>query len=179
VPYTGISIGWGGWPDKVKLPAQPNYSNGNTLSNNLIFDHMQVLNDGAAIYTNGITGSSLAGGEHITGNLFHDQTGKGHVIYTDNGAGYITITGNGVYSTGAANAWGSRHTDYTANDGNYDPLDIENNYWQNGSADGSAKKVTLRNNHAITDAGGVPASIVADAGIEKSFAGILTWHPAA
>jgi hypothetical protein len=140
---------------------------------------MQLLNDGAAIYTNGITGSSLAGGEHITGNLFHDQTGAGHVIYTDNGASYITITGNGVYSTGAANAWGSKHVDYTANDGNYDPLDIENNYWQNGSADSSSKKVVLKNNHSITGASGVPASIVANAGIEKSYAAILNWKPAA
>jgi hypothetical protein len=179
VPYTGISIGWGGWPDKVKLPAQPNYSNNNTLSNNLIFDHMQLLNDGAAIYTNGITGSSLATGEHITGNLFHDQTGKGHVIYSDNGASYLTITGNGVYSTGAANAWGSNHVDYTANDGNNDPLDIENNYWQNGAKDSSSKKVVLKNNHAITGASGVPASIVANAGIEKSYADILKWRPAA
>ncbi|HEY4460304.1 MAG TPA: right-handed parallel beta-helix repeat-containing protein [Pseudonocardiaceae bacterium] len=60
LPYTGISVGWGGWPDKVKLPAEPNYSHGNAFTDNLIFDHMSVLSDGGGIYTNGITGTSLA-----------------------------------------------------------------------------------------------------------------------
>ena len=73
VPYSGISVGWGGWPDKVKLPAEPNYSHGNAFTDNLIYDHMSVLSDGGGIYTNGITGTSLATGEHITGNLIHDN----------------------------------------------------------------------------------------------------------
>ncbi len=129
--YSAVSIGWGGWPDKEKMAAQPNFSHDNTLSNNLIFNHMQLLNDGAGIYTNGITGSSLSNGEHITGNVIHDQMGAGHVIYTDNGATDVTITGNGIYNTGSADAWASRHVDYTANNGNYDATDVENNYWEN------------------------------------------------
>jgi hypothetical protein len=76
---------------------------------NLVFDHMTVLGDGAGIYTNGSTGTSLSTGEHLTGNLIHDQiSSKGHGIYTDNGASYITVTGNAEYAI-AADVWGSDH----------------------------------------------------------------------
>jgi hypothetical protein len=36
--YTAISLGWGGWPDKISVPATPNYSNNNVVSHNVI-DH--------------------------------------------------------------------------------------------------------------------------------------------
>ncbi len=134
----------------MKIKAEPNYSNNNTLSDNLIFDHMQLLADGAGIYTNGNAGPNMAGGEKITGN--------------------------GLYN--AALAWGSKHTDYTLNKGTYDPLDIENNYWENGSADYNQKSVVIKNNHTITDAGGIPASIRTNAGLEAAYADILGWTPA-
>ena len=67
--YTAISLGWGGWPDKIGQPATPNYSNDNVVADNLIENPMQMLADGGAIYTQGITGSSLANGEQITGNV--------------------------------------------------------------------------------------------------------------
>lgn len=176
--YTAVSIGWGGWPDKEKKPAQPNFSHDNAISNNLIFDHMQQLNDGGAIYTQGITGSSLANGEHVSGNLIHDQTGKGHVIYTDNGCTDESILGNGIYNTGPANAWASRHTDYTANNGNFDATDVENNYWENPANVTTGKGVTVANNHVITSASQIPTSIVNNAGLEAAFQGILNWQPA-
>ncbi len=177
VPYTAISVGWGGWPDKVKLPAEPNSSHGNLFSDNLIFDHMSFLGDGGAIYTNGITGSTLADGEHITGNLIHDQLStKGHGIYTDNGSSYITITGNAEYNI-AANVWGSKHTNYTLNNGTYDPLDIEGNYWTNGPAPYNAKAVLIKNNTNITSSSQIPASIVANAGIQPPYTSILSWKP--
>ena len=178
LPYTGISVGWGGWPDKVKLPAEPNYSNHNLFSDNLIYNHMSVLADGGAIYTNGITGSSLTNGEHITGTLVHDQIATaGHGLYTDNGSSYITITGNGEYNI-AATVWGSKHTNYTLNNGTYDPLDIEGNYWTNGPAAYNAKSVLIKNNTNITSASQIPASITNNAGLESSFKSILNWQPA-
>ena len=178
LPYTGISVGWGGWPDKVKLPALPNYSHHNLFQDNLVFDHMSVLADGGAIYTNGITGSSLADGEHITGTLVHDQiSATGHGLYTDNGSSYITITGNGEYNI-AATVWGSKHTNYTLDNGTYDPLDIEGNYWTNGPADSTAKSVLIKNNTDITGASQIPASITANAGLEAGFRSILSWQPA-
>ena len=177
-PYTAISIGWGGWPDKVKLPAEPNYSHGNNIANNLIFNDMSDLSDGGGIYTQGITGSSLATGEHVTGNVIHDSAATaGHSIYTDNGASYITITGNAEYNIGS-NVWGSNHTNYTLNNGTYDPLDIENNYWTKGPANYDAKSVRIANNHNITSPSQIPSSITAAAGIESADTSILSWKPA-
>jgi len=177
-PYTAISIGWGGWPDKEKQKPRPNFTHDNSISNNLIFNHMSLLNDGGAIYTQGLTGTSLANGEKVSGNLIHNQTGKGHVVYTDNGCTFESILGNGIYSTGAANAWGSTHHDFmpgatTTND----PTDVENNFWQNG-ATSAGNGVTLKNNTAITSGSQVPASIVNNAGLESSFKGLLNWKQA-
>ncbi|HLZ56394.1 MAG TPA: right-handed parallel beta-helix repeat-containing protein [Ktedonosporobacter sp.] len=176
--YTAVSFGWGGWPDKEKKPAQPNFSHDNTISKNLIFSHMQMLNDGGAIYTQGITGSSLSTGEQVTGNVIHDQVGKGHVIYTDNGCTFESILGNGIYNTGPANAWASRHVDYTANNGNFDPTDVENNYWENPANYTTGMGVIVANNHVITSPSQIPASIMNSAGLETAYQGILNWHPA-
>jgi hypothetical protein len=180
VPYTAISIGWGGWPDKIKQPAQPNYSNNNAVSNNLIFDHMSLLGDGGAVYTNGITGTSMAIGEHVSGNVIHDQlnTSGGHVLYTDNGATYVSILGNAEWNI-QVTPWGSRHVNYTANDGTYDPTDIEGNYWPNGPGDSNSKGVVVKGNHNITSSSQVPSSIVNAAGIESQYRSILSWKPAA
>ena len=178
-PYTAISQGWGGWPDKEKEAPQANFSQGNAISNNLIFDHMSLLNDGGAIYTQGITGSSLANGEHVTGNLIHDQTGSGHVIYTDNGCTFETITGNAVYNNPNAQAWASRHSDYAPGaTTTYDPTDVEGNYFQNPSGYTTGGGVTVANNTTITGASQVPGSIVANAGIQAAYQSVLSWTQA-
>jgi hypothetical protein len=175
-PYTAISQGWGGWPDKEQEAPQANFSHDNAISNNLIFDHMSLLNDGGAIYTQGITGTSLANGEHVTGNVIHDQTGSGHVIYTDNGCTFETITGNAVYNNTTAQAWASRHTDYAPGaTTTYDPTDVENNYFQNPAGYTTGGGVTVANNTTITGASGVPAAITANAGIEAAYQGVLSW----
>ena len=178
-PYTAISQGWGGWPDKEKEAPQANFSQSNAISNNLIFDHMSLLNDGGAIYTQGITGSSLATGEHVTGNLIHDQTGSGHVIYTDNGCTFETITGNAVYNNTSAQAWASRHSDYAPGaTTTYDPTDVEKNYFQNPAGYTTGGGVTVAGNTTITSASQVPASIVANAGIETAYKSVLSWTQA-
>src|SRR5205814_5113039 len=179
LPYTAISIGWGGWPDKKDLPAVPNFSNHNTISNNLIFDYMRMLNDGGGIYTQGRTGTSFATGERITVNVLHDQRNPkgGHVVYTDNGAAYITITGNAMYNSQVSSV-GHNHKDTTANDGNNDPLDIENNWWDHGPADSTSKGVVIKGNHKITGPDQIPSSIVDNAGLEPAFRNLLTWKPA-
>jgi hypothetical protein len=172
VAYSAISLGWGGWLDKVGKPAQPNYSRGNVVSDNLIFDHMLLLSDGAGVYTNGITGPSLAAGEHITGNVIHDQAGPGNAIYTDNGAAYLTITGNVLYHN--FHSWAGRHTNTTAGDGSYDPEDVEHNWWDAGDPASSAKQVTLAHNQLITGPGNAPSSIVDNAGLEPAYRSLLT-----
>ena len=177
--YTAISQGWGGWPDKEMEAPQPNFTHDNAIANNLIFNHMSLLNDGGGIYTQGITGTSLANGEHVTGNLIHDQTGKGHVIYTDNGCTFESILGNGVYSTGAANAWGSVHHNFAPGaTTTSDPTDVENNFFQNPPSTGSGNGVTVANNTTITSGSQVPAGIVNNAGLEPAFQGLLNWTQA-
>jgi len=177
--YTGISIGWGGWPDKVKKPALPNYSNNNMLDHNLFFDFMQILDDGGAIYTNGITGSSFANWQKEIGNLAYNghNTKGGHIYYTDNGASYITINGNAAYGNHVTD-WGSNHVNYTKNDGTKDPLDIENNYWETGPTDTvNSGGIIHKNNHKISGASGVPASIKNAVGVESAYKDILTVKP--
>ncbi len=59
--------------------------------------------------------------------------------------------------------WGSKHGNYTAGDGTYDPTDIEGNYWPSGPSDYDSKGVLIQNNHDITTASQVPSSIIAAA----------------
>jgi hypothetical protein len=175
--YTGISLGWGGWPDKIKQPATPNYSNSNTVSDNVITDTMQVLADGGGIYTQGVTGSSLADGEHISGNVILDSLDLNHAIYTDNGSTFITATGNVLF--GNETDWASRHSDYTAGASGDDPLDIAGNYWQQGDPDSSSSNVTEQGNHIITSLAQAPGQILASAGLEPAYRHILTGSFAA
>ena len=176
--YTAISIGWGGWLDKEGLPAQPNFSNHNVISNNLIFNYLTLLNDGGGIYTQGRTGSSFSNGERITGNVLHDQKNSkgGHVVYTDNGAAYISILGNAMYNSSVSSE-GHDHNDTTSGTGK-DPLDIEGNYWTKGRADTTSNGLIIKGNHPITSSSQIPASLVANAGLEPAYQGLLNWKPA-
>ncbi len=170
VPYASMSIGWGGWPDKIQMAGQANRSTGNIISNNLIHDLMLVLSDGGGIYTQGRTGDTLADGEQVNGNVIYDQYSSGHAIYTDNGSSMITVNGNVMFHTDHDN-WGSRHRDwYDGHDGkNYDPLLIENNYWQQGDADSSKENVTEQGNHLINSLNDVPADVLHNAGLQAEF----------
>jgi hypothetical protein len=170
IPYASMSIGWGGWPDKIQLAGQANRSTGNIISANLVHDLMLVLSDGGGIYTQGRTGETLADGEQVTGNVIYDQYSSGHAIYTDNGSSMITVNGNVMFHTDHDN-WGSRHRDwYDGHDGkNYDPLLIENNYWQQGDADSSRENVTEQGNHLINSLNDVPAGLLQNAGLQPAF----------
>ncbi|HUB23867.1 MAG TPA: fibronectin type III domain-containing protein [Tepidisphaeraceae bacterium] len=175
VAYSGISLGWGGWPDKIALPGVANNSNNVAVANNLIFDHMLLLADGGGIYTQGLTGPSLADGEKVTGNVVRDQFSSGHAIYSDNGSANMIITGNVMFHDNMDN-WGSAHANYY--DGNAgktrDPFDIEDNYWQQGNPDSSRQNVTMKGNHLIAALTDVPSSVLQEAGIQADYADILT-----
>jgi hypothetical protein len=169
VPYTAISMGWGGWPDKISSPATPNVSHDNTVSNNLIFDYMLMLDDGGGIYTQGITGTSMADGEKVTGNVIHDQWGLGKNVYTDNGCTYETIQSNVLYHAAYASV-GSTHVDYRDALKNNDPTLIQGNYWEQGDSDGNNKGVVTSGNHIIASP---PADVVAAAGLEPQYKRLL------
>lgn len=173
--YTAISLGWGGWPDKIGVEATPNYSNNNTVSDNVITDAMQMLADGGAIYTQGITGTSLADGEHLTGNVITGTLDNGHAMYCDNGCTYWTASGN-VLIGNISNDWGSRHTDYSPGASGDDPLAVSGNYWWQGDGDSNSSNTVVSGNHVIASAADAPASITGAAGIEPHYRSILAEH---
>ncbi|HTR40832.1 MAG TPA: fibronectin type III domain-containing protein [Pseudomonadales bacterium] len=173
LPYSGISMGWGGWPDKIERAGVANNSHDNLVEENLIFDHMQLLCDGGAIYTQGLTGPSLAHGEKLLGNVIHDQYSSGHGIYTDNGCNNVEAYNNIIFHTDHDN-WGSRHKNYYDGNGKtYDYLDFENNYWQQGERDSSERNATVKNNHLISALDQAPANILNKAGLQPAYKGIL------
>jgi hypothetical protein len=172
VAYSGISVGWGGWPDKIGKPATPNISHDNVVSDNLIHDYMLSLDDGGGIYTQGITGTSLADGEKVTGNVIHDQWGLGKSVYTDNGNTYETVSGNVLYHAAYANV-GSTHKDYRDGLGNNDPTLIQGNYWEQGDRDGDNKGVVTSDNHLLSSPSAAPAAVVGNAGVEPAFRWVL------
>jgi MYXO-CTERM domain-containing protein len=180
--YSGLSNGWGGWLDKIKRPGLPNFSSGNLIANNLIFDITTTMSEGAAIYTNGVQGTSLADGLVITGNVIHDLTnGVPHLLYTDNGSYAITVTNNAMYTDpNAVTSWGSRRVDYNygPDSGVYSPFDVEYNYWDKPGDAGTSAAATIANNTTITSPSQVPAALVADAGLETPYMGLLNWMQA-
>ena len=178
VTYTGVSIGWGGWLDKIMQPGLPNYSNSNAVSNNLIFNHMLLLNDGGGVYVNGAQGSSLTNGLKITGNVIHDEKGQSNSkgVYTDNGAKFVTISGNALYNNPID--WTRRHRNW-GGDTMWDPYLIENNLWMKQPPETTGGGVIIRNNTVITSPSQIPASITGNAGLEPAFRSLLTWRPVA
>jgi hypothetical protein len=90
-PYSGISVGWG-WTKKE------NASRNNKIRFNHIHHVMQLMEDGAGIYT-----LSHQPGTEIYGNWIHDITPSAFIqrpivrgIYLDEGSGGITIGNNAI-----------------------------------------------------------------------------------
>ena len=175
VPYAAISVGWGGWPDKVKKPGVANVSRGNVIANNRIEDLMLLLADGGGIYTQGITGPTLEDGEQVVANVITRQYGSGHAIYSDNGSCNMTIEGNIMVDTNHDN-WGSHHADYYdgADGKTYDPIRVLNNAWEQGTPDSREKGLVLSGNRLITRIDEAPAQLLAKAGIETTYREVLS-----
>jgi hypothetical protein len=173
-PYAAISMGWGGWPDKIKQPGNANYSENNIVANNRIFQFMLVLADGGGIYTQGLTGPDLARGEKVSGNVVTDQLGSGHGIYTDNGSCNITVEANVMFHLNFDN-WGSRHANYYngADGKTRDALIIAGNWWQQGDPDSNKDGVVEKGNRLIHALAEVPKSVLDAAGLEPDFRALL------
>ncbi len=173
VPYSGISIGWGGWLDKIRKPGLANNSQNNVIANNHIFNHMLLLSDGGGIYNQGLTGPTLADGEKIIGNFIHDQFGSGHGIYTDNGSGLVTIKSNVFYHPNHDN-WAAPRADFRDGKNGKEriPFAVEDNYWQ-GNSYTSQGGLVVRGNHIITELEQAPAKILKDAGPRPEFNAML------
>jgi hypothetical protein len=179
-PYTAISVGWGGWPDIKGQPGLSNYSHNNDVSFNLIFDVMEQLSDGGAIYTNGQTSASrsFATGQTIQGNVIHDVKNPFWAIYDDNGCDWITVTGNAVWSPANEKPWGYCHADYYPGEGGglYNQI-VQGNYWQ-GVPDapaGGDPHCQVMGNSTITGPAEVPTSVLDAAGLEPAHKDLLNW----
>ncbi|MFE7332565.1 discoidin domain-containing protein [Streptomyces sp. NPDC057565] len=121
LPYSGISLGWGGWHTSASRPDDnPNINADNTISNNLIFNVMKTRSDGGAIYTNGRQGTSFAHGLTISGNVTFGNTHTNNAYYTDEGGRYVTIDGNIQYLDGG------RFTGGCSTSG---PIVVKNSYY--------------------------------------------------
>jgi hypothetical protein len=98
VPYTAISIGWAGWHSNFLNPDDdPNVNADNVISDNLLYDYMQQLGDGGAIYTNGGQADGWADELVISGNVAYGGTNTDFSLYTDTGSKYINLNHNVVY----------------------------------------------------------------------------------
>jgi hypothetical protein len=97
LPYTGISIGWGGWHANVLNDNDPNLNAHNVIADNLIYDYMLQLGDGGAIYSNGGQASSWPTALQIRGNVAYNGVNTDFSLYTDAASKYIQIFKNFVY----------------------------------------------------------------------------------
>jgi hypothetical protein len=185
-PYTGLSIGWGGWPDKQGKPGLTSYTQNNSVSYNLIFNVMQTLNDGGGIYTNGQTSAahSFATGEVVKGNVVHDLRGFIWGLYDDNGSDWVTVTGNAFWNpSGSTSPWGYCHNNfYPGEGGGLDNILVQGNYWQGdptlqGPGAGTAPDAhcQLSNNTRVSGPASVPADVIAAGGLEAAYKTLLQW----
>jgi hypothetical protein len=98
VPYTAISIGWGGWHASVLDPERnPNGNAYNKVSYNLMYDYMHTLGDGGAIYSNGPQAYNWKQALEMTHNVAYRGTNNDFSFYTDAASQYVKVGGNFAY----------------------------------------------------------------------------------
>jgi hypothetical protein len=173
VPYSAISMGWAGWHATVFSPnADPNVNTGNVISDNLLYDYMQVLGDGGAIYTNGSQATGWAGQLVVSGNVTYGGANADFALYTDTGSRYIELSQNAVYDQPLDSfASGGCHTvghirlvgNYFSRLGPLYPCDLAVDVSQQAS-----KLVcnTLPPNQ-------IPSTLLAAAGLERAYRSLL------
>jgi len=166
VPYSGISSNWG-WG------RTPTETEGNQILDNLVFDQMQQRSDGGGIYVLGPQGDSLADGLLISGNVVRntDSANGGHAIYTDGGSEYITMTDNAMFANSTPSMGGCDEQSGTP----YGEFSFTGNYVEDTTPDwpcGSPTDATISNTQVSSDGTGVPASLIANAGLEPQYASL-------
>lgn len=98
LPYTAISIGWGGWHTDLTHPDSDQSMNShNLIADNVIYDYMTQLGDGGAIYSNGPQATGWGDALQITGNVAFLGTNTDFTFYTDAGSEYVDLERNVDY----------------------------------------------------------------------------------
>ncbi|HEV3311079.1 MAG TPA: fibronectin type III domain-containing protein [Chloroflexota bacterium] len=175
VPYGGISLDWGGWLDKIPEAALANFSRDNVVSDNLIYDFMEILGDGGGVYTVGRTGTSMGNGLKILGNVIFGGQNWARAIQSDDGTSFVTVAGNAMYDNNYD--WGAPQPNLVTHHGDNPEL-IEHNYWQQGAPTLPHPNVGFSGNVLITGPSRVPHSVLVNAGVQPAYAGVQWWRPA-
>ncbi|HEY3841890.1 MAG TPA: IPT/TIG domain-containing protein [Acidimicrobiales bacterium] len=177
VPYTGISIGWAGWHTTFLQPDNdPNVNAYNVISDNLIFNYMQTLGDGGAIYTNGGQATGWDDELVLSGNVAYGGTNTDFSLYTDTGSKYVSITSNVVYEQPIDSfASGGCHT--------VGHIRLSGNYFsQLGPLYPCFPEVDVASSHTtavcnLLTPNQAPTGLLAEAGLEPSARSLLDAAP--
>lgn len=182
VPYTAISIGWGGWHTTESDPnSDPNVNADNVISDNLLYNYMLDLGDGGAVYTNGSQATSSADALSIAGNVAYNGLNTDFSLYTDAGSQNVNITDNFVYfqpldsfDTGGCQTVGSINVtnNYFSEGGPAYPCYPYENEIGNtvGDVENTGDNTTVCEDPPPSQA---PSAILESAGIEPSYRSLL------
>lgn len=134
-PYTGITAGivQGHATDADNPGNNPNVNARNVISDNLIYNYMQELRDGGAIYVEGHQAQYIekadgtldiaatrANGFRASGNVaFNDRPDTNFTYYDDAGSQFITWDGNVAFKTSGASQGGCSPAGYLWTENNY------------------------------------------------------------
>ena len=95
LPYTAISIGWGGWHTNLASPnTDQNMNSHNQITDNLMFNYMTLLGDGGAVYSNGPQAKGWGDQLEIKRNIAYLGNNSDFTFYTDAGSEYVDIENN-------------------------------------------------------------------------------------
>ncbi|WP_406841586.1 discoidin domain-containing protein (plasmid) [Streptomyces sp. AHU1] len=169
LPYSGISVGWGwgltdqggntSYPGNAGVPVwnTPTISRDNKVTHNEIYDIMQSQSDGGAIYT-----LSANPGGLVADNYIHDIPAPAYgAVYHDEGSRYWTNTNNAF--CGVAYQWLlMNHALDTHATGNFTTQPAY-------TAQGNSTNSTATSNTTVGACDQLPASIVADAGLQPGY----------
>jgi hypothetical protein len=177
VPYTAISMGWGGWHTHFDTPdADPNVNSGNRIADNLLFNYMTTLGDGGAIYTNGAQARGWDTQLVLDGNVAYGGVNPDFSLYTDTGSQYVTESNNVVFdqpldsfATGGCQTVGH--------------IRIKGNYFSQAGPLFPCAPATDVQSTATTmictnpGPAAVPASLLSAAGLEPAYRTLLSHEP--
>ncbi|HWC36296.1 MAG TPA: right-handed parallel beta-helix repeat-containing protein [Mycobacteriales bacterium] len=173
VPYTAISIGWGGWHQTVLYPDRnPNGNAYNVVSNNYLYDYMHTLGDGGAIYSNGSQATSWKTALQERRNVAYRGTNTDFTFYTDAASRYVKIGGNFAYFM----PWDSFNTGGCHTVGH---IRIFNNYFSQGGPAYPCfayTDMTVSGDHSVCqvpDPSQAPVPVMTGAGLQSAFRGLV------
>lgn len=176
LPYSGISVGWG-WG-----AMDPTVMRDNEILCNRIHRPVRTLLDGGGIYV-----LSAQPGMRIAGNVVTDQPTISGALYLDDGARYVVVENNVVIGCGPTEPpvvwlhdeevvldeeWGSflfKGCDHV----------VQQNWWDRETdyCWSLASYTAVGDNHRVQGLDGVPADLVAAAGLEPSHRHLLISPP--